>query len=196
MSDITYTFTRDANLLGQYFELRKEIYMQDFNLNDFSDHEDDYDNKEYTHILVVCDKDKIIGGSRIIIHPKKSDVLLPVESQSFSLKDTFPDLALENKSYSEVNRTVLLPEYRQGKIGENIVYNVILHSKVCGAEYLFAIGPAVQARNNRKHCRKFGINFNIMEEVTVPDKASYHGRKMYLARVDLNDVVFPDNAKT
>lgn len=182
---ISYHFTHDTNLLDQYFELRKNIYIQDFNLQDFSDHEDNYDDKEYTHILVICDGNRVIGGARIIVHQRNSDEILPIESEFFRLKDTFPNLSLHNKSYSEVNRTVLLPEYRQGKIGEEIVRLCALKSKLCGADYLFTVAPKVQARNNRKHCSNLGINFTIFENISVPEKPSYRGKRMFLTLTNL-----------
>lgn len=186
--DIKYQFTRDQNLLDQYFELRKRIYIQDFNLLDFADHEDNYDDKEYTHILVICDDNRVIGGARIIIHNKNSSELLPIESESFLLKDIFPDLLLHNKSYSEVNRTVLLPEYRQGKIGEEIVRLCALKSKLCGADYLFTVAPKIQARNNRKHCSNLGINFTIFDDISVPEKPSYRGKRMFLTLTKLQQL--------
>jgi len=186
--DITYQFTHDKNLLDQYFELRKEIYIQDFNLQDFADHEDNFDDKEYTHILVVCDGDRVIGGSRVIIHNKNSDIILPIESDSFLLKDILPELSLHNKSYSEVNRTVLLPEYRQGKIGEGIVHRVILYSKELGADYLFTVAPKIQARNNRKHCSNLAINFTIFDNISVPEKPSYRGKRMFLTLTNLQQL--------
>lgn len=185
-----YIVTRDPYLTKEYFKLREQIYIKDFNLVNFSDHEDGLDNKDFVHILLVIYKNKVIGGLRIIMHDKNSDILLPLESKENRLKDILPNLNLDKISYNEVNRFVILPEFRIGFIAERIIYEVIMYSKILGSSFLFTVTPAVQARNFRKHCRKFNINFNILENVAVPYKPSYRGKKMILSLIDLTKTIY------
>jgi hypothetical protein len=191
MNNISFLFTRNKELLQQYYMLREQIYVQDFNLSDFSEHIDDYDEKEYTSILVVCDKGKVIGGVRVIFREQFSDTLLPIESEKFLLKNVLPKLALEDKSYTEINRLVLLREYRNGVVSQQILSMLVAKSKLLGANYFFAISPLVQARSYRKLYNQIGVDFKIMDEVNVPDKEYYHGKKMYLSMIELNNVIIP-----
>lgn len=181
-----YQFTHDNSLLRRYFSLRKDIYIKDFNLHNFSDHEDNYDNHENTDILVVTKGNAVIGGSRLIISPQYSDHLLPLESNNFRLKNMFPDLKLHSLSYCEANRTVVHSDYRDGQILKEMICQLVLRAQAYGIRYFFTIGPAIQIRNNKRHCDSLGIHFEIMSDITVPDKPAYRGRKMYFAITDLH----------
>jgi len=184
---ISYGFTKNPYDLNQYYTIREDVYTSHFKLQDYSTHEDIYDEQEFTKILVIKDGEKIVGGARIIFHYKNSGTLLPFETMDFQLANELPQYNLKNKSYCEVDRTALLPEYRQGGIGEKIVELATIESKLSGADYLFTIGPAIQVRNNRRHCYNLGINFKVLDNVP-PEHPSYEGKRMYLTVTDLNKV--------
>lgn len=188
---ITYTFTQNRDLIESYSLLRKRIYMQEFNLDDFSDHEDGLDGKPYTYFIIIRDGETVIGGARLIVRRKHSHVLLPLETPTMRMQDMLPDILLKGKAYGEIDRTVLEPSYRQGAIAQENMRQIALASKELGMDYMFSIGPAVQIRNNRRHCAHWGIDFHILNTVKVPDQPCYRGRQMYLSLSDIN-TQFPE----
>lgn len=183
---ISYTLARDEKTLNQYFDLRKKVYMSDFELTDFTDHEDEFDTPEKSLFLVITDKDNVIGGMRITTHKKLSDSILPLEHEGFYLQDVFNEPDILTAAYTEVSRTVLLPEFRDGIVSTEMYRYCYALNKEIDADYLFSVSPAIQARNTRRRCKSIGIDFRIRQDIAVPDRPYYHGKKMYFAYIDMH----------
>src|SRR3989344_5556058 len=124
--DFTYVFTKDPDLLNQYLEIRQNLYPTDkkfigFRKFSYLEHEDYSDPK--AKMLIVLKGKKCIGGARLTVHTPGSDIKLPLEyditpensEKTTSLQEFFPELHLENKTYGEFNRIVMLPQYRNGE---------------------------------------------------------------------------------
>ena len=58
---ISYGFTKNPYDLNQYYTIREDVYTSHFKLQDYSTHEDIYDEQEFTKILVIKDGEKIIN---------------------------------------------------------------------------------------------------------------------------------------
>lgn len=190
-SRITYDFSNDSSVLEQYFAVRKQVYMSDFELNDYADHEDIYDDLSYSSFIIAKDGDKVIGGTRIVIRTPENDFLLPLETDVFQIANVMKDNdpIISQKSYSEVNRTVLLPEYRGGTIYSELCKRCSRYNWKLGISYVFAVNPLIQARNTRNQLAPAKIKYRTLLDVKVPERDFYHGKKMFLSYVDINETI-------
>lgn len=184
--DIDFLFSKDTALLQEYFKVRDAVYLEHFNLPTADIIHDEYDEQDYTEFLIVRDKKTVVGGARLIFHQPGSGTLMPFEADDFKLVNVLPQLDLRDKIYCEVDRTVLYREYRNGDLGREIVRQSAYRSKARGADYLFTVNPPVQARNNKRHCSALGIDFNIREDIDIPDRPAFNKKKMWLTVTDLS----------
>lgn len=184
--NISFEFTRDSALLSEYFAVRDQVYTEFFKLPSAEVIHDDYDSMDSTDFLVVCDNGKAIGGARAIFRTPENKILLPFEHEHFKLVDILPELELESKIYCEVDRTVLLPKYRNGDVGREIVRQTGYYGKLAReAEFVFTVNPKVQIRNNKRHVQSIGANFTICNDISIPNTLAFNGVKMSLAFTDL-----------
>jgi N-acyl-L-homoserine lactone synthetase len=175
-------------LLREYFDIRKRVYTETFNIADFSTHDDKYDDPQYTDFLIVQAGEKVVGGSRLTYHYKDTDMRLPMEDDNFILEDIFPSMSLRDKTYTEITRIAVLPDYRIGReVGKKMIELQLVQSVQKGAEYMFAVTPLVQVRNKRIHFQQLGYKMKTCNDVVVPDKPAYDGKKMYLAMADIHN---------
>jgi hypothetical protein len=185
---LSYEFTREDALLKQYFEIREKVYVETFNLADFSTHYDNYDYHTNTDVLVVKCNEKVIGGSRLTFHYQNNDLRLPMEDEDFLLEEILPDFNLKKKIYAEITRMAVLPEYRKGReVGDLIIGLQVSQAIYKGAEHLFTVAPAIQSRNNRRRFNHLGYPTEIRQDINVPDKPAYEGRSMYLSITEIKN---------
>lgn len=179
---VEYEFTHDPALLHQYFMLREQMFISVWGLKAFDGTEDHYD--PLSDILIAKVGNLCVGGSRLTFSTPENRILLPMEQQGLSLTELFPELHLENKSYSECTRLALLPDYRTREVSFDIRYYMVKHCLQKNADYGFFLSPLVQARNYRQTFLSLGLQCRICTEIEIPDKEEYEGIKMYMTMLD------------
>ncbi len=195
--NLNVEFTQKRSYIDAYLKIREFVYITEFNLGSYEDHLDEYDSDPNTSFVIVRKGNTVIGGSRCTIRLKGAHNLLPHESNEFKLIDQLPELKLSNKTYIEVTRMALLPEFRDdGTIARNLINLQIRGSMEKGATFGFTVTPHIQARNNRGHIRKIGFDMVMRHDIIIPDKPLYRGRKMVLSTIDFTKPHVSDHPKT
>ncbi len=196
--ELVYEFTTNPDLLDQYTKLRQSLYPTDDKFKGFRTFgylpEEDY-KKEQGKMLIVRKGNVVVGGAGLVISSPNERALLPLEQnilpingRQFLLRRQFPNMRLENYSYGEFNRIVLLPEYRTGIYTKTIFKKMLIESERLGLRYLFGMGDRVRARLYKKLYGNFGLNVNICWDIDVPQKDDYENIKMYIMTMDLKDL--------
>lgn len=181
----SYIETKDPYLLNQYFELREKVYVDEFELGDFSDHQDDYDAAPSTHIILAVRKSdsKVIGGARIVIHTPGSSLKLPMESEGLLLSKLADDTDLNNHAYAEICRMCISKDYRNKVVAREIQRKLLEKcNKEWGVKYIFTLSPAAQARAFRAHFKNIGYEMKIMTDIKISAKKEHRGRRMLLTK--------------
>lgn len=170
---LKYRFTQDAKQLQQYHRLRKLIYATDLGL-DISPKPDRFDPE--SHTLVVLNRHRCAGGVRITVCNAHSNRALPMETEDFQLRHLLPELHLEQCTYAEISRLILLNDYRDGEVTRKIYKEINRKCRQLDVQYLFAITPYIQARRYMLSSRQLGFNIT-MADLKIPDaqKARYGG---------------------
>ena len=112
---VTYEFTKNNELLEQYFAIRKQCFLVELGVNDYpwSREEDDLDE----HMLVAIKNGICIGGIRWLPSNVEQRRLLQIEKSGFRVAEALPELQLQNYNYCEFGRLAVTKSERQdGKV--------------------------------------------------------------------------------
>lgn len=195
-NNITYTFSRQPYDLKEYANLVLEHYKKDLKL-DLSKHQmsDDLHIINFNeHVLIVKDGDRVIGGSKLIFTHQNNPLRLPLESDSFRVKDILPD-NFGSHSYCELARLVLHPSYRSKELLTNVVSELAKFSiqQRCGMFVLMA--PPLNAVLYRRVCKTLNLPMQIRNDIQVEQKAAYRQLGLKLITCDLRQQPELDNCQ-
>lgn len=184
--EIRYVWTKDPSLLLQYFKVREQAYKEYLHLDGFSGDLDGTDTN--SHILLVMDGYRCVGGARLTVKDPLVESNLPMEEDGFRLTDLFPELDLKNNKYCEYSRVCFLEGYRTGAYVDGVYrrfFEKCIEKKI---KYNFAIAPLLQAKRSRRGAEKLGVKASIRYDIKVPHKP-IHGsiKQMYITVIDIPD---------
>lgn len=172
-------------MLEQYYAVREYCYKTDLNLHHFPSGEDEYDKKG--SILVVTFNDKVIGGARIISSDPEQPIALPLEEDGLNIQSLFPEIRHER--YCEFTRLAVLPEFRGMDILTKIIDALSKEAMNQDNRHLFSIAPLKQSRCYKMIFSKLGFNYELLSNITLPDKEFYKGLEdITLSKLDFCDV--------
>lgn len=183
---IVYEFTQDVALLHQYHHLREVMYKKVHHI-EFDGSEDLYD--KLSHVLIARRGKLCLGGCRLTIREADETWKLPLETQGFHLRNTFPDTPLGKVRHGEISRFAIMEDSGT----EDIFYGLckVMHEKVLQSKihYLFAKSPYVLARNWRMVANSFGVKTTrICNEITLPVDPDLPEFKWYIILSDLSSL--------
>ena len=135
-------------------------------------------------ILIAHQGNLCIGGLRLTISTPQKRVVLPCESEGFNLFDLLPELELEGKTYAELSRYAVLPDFQGPEIYFEGSRRLFARALSQGVDFAFAISPLGQARNYRRTATALGLGCEVRKDIEVPDRDNYEGIKMYLSVFD------------
>ncbi len=182
---ITYKFSKDPEILNKYYKMRANSFISTWKLKKFSYHEEPYDRLSY--ILVAMNDKECIAGARLIPSPKEKRLNLTFEVDGFNVIEAFPNLNLQNKSYGEISRLAVAPDYSKTDVGQNILRMIGLKGKDLGLDYFIVVCPKTSGRFVRKTFNNFGFKATIHPEVKFPDYLpTYENIKMDLMVIEIN----------
>ena len=181
---VVFEFTTDKALLHQYYRLRDQVFGRDVINSDGSGGADIHD--KISEILVARRGNLVIGACRLTVREGDESFLLPMESETFTLRDAFPNLPLNIERHATISKFAILEEHRQMDILHGLCK--IMFEKVIGSDthYVFCRTTAVLARNWRKIANSFGAEHTrICNEIDVPPIPNFD-EKPYLVMSDVS----------
>jgi len=164
--NVVMEFTKNEDLLGQYFRLRKDIYKKVLNCDVFEAQADEVDKR--SEIIVLKSGNRCVGGARATISTPENPSLLPMEANGFYLKDAFPQIDFSKIAYAEVSRAAVLPEFAKGQYVDELYANLYYKGLEFGTEILFTITYALHARRARAAGSKIGLNMIQRPDIDAP----------------------------
>ncbi|MBW1899550.1 MAG: GNAT family N-acetyltransferase, partial [Deltaproteobacteria bacterium] len=183
--ELTYEFTKDPALLQQYYIVREKCYKEVWGLKVFSGAEDEHDRKG--HLLIVRNKNSVIGGGRLVLRPVDSSDRLPLETENLHLNKVLHGYNLEGTILGEIGRIAVLPEFRGGKVGTMSLY-LLAMAQMHQCNYLTTVAPLEQAKKYRLIAEQLNIDIQIMDNVMIADRPYYNQIEMKLLVCDLATV--------
>jgi len=183
---VIYELTGDPGLLHQYYQSRENMFIHVWGLQNFAGTKDEFD--DHSDIMVARAGNHCIGGGRLTFTAPKDRKKLPMEKEGFRLTDALPQLHLGDESYVEISRMAILPEYQNSVV----LLELSRHLLKCGVEkkarYVFTLAPAKLARNYHKAASLFGLEWQVLNDVKIPEREEDEAIKMVLSMLDLAPV--------
>lgn len=184
-------FTHEPSLKNQYYEIREKCYRAvEGGPSNFSGAEDCYDPISDT--LIILNKEKVIGGARIIGSFKEHHIKLPIEEENFYLREIFTEYHLKKNNYCEFSRLAILPEFRSLELLKLILKTLSQKSISRNYKYLFSMAPLVQVRCYRRAFKSlnFPYPYIIHNNIDIPNKSELEvgNLKMYLASMQFASI--------
>ena len=186
LQEVSYELTRDPGYLHQYYLLREQMFISVWGLQSFDGQKDDYD--DVSDIMVARIGNQVIGGCRLTFSHPASPRRLPMEGGDFLLTDVLPELPLEDVIHVEISRMAILPDFQNSLAMLEISRQLLKRGADKKARYAFTLAPVPLARNYRRAANLFGLNWEIRNDVMIPDREEYEGIKMVLSMLDLAPV--------
>ncbi len=101
------------------------------------------------------------------------------------MRETFPELPVDEVMSCEVSRLAILPEYQNSVVMMEIIRMLIKRASERKVRYAFNMAPTMLARNYRKVLGLFGLTWEIRKDITIPDREEFEGIKMVYSVLDL-----------
>lgn len=166
---VAYEFTKEKNLLDQYYRLREKMYRYVFKTEKFIGDEDNYD--KISHILIARRGRLCVGGCRLTIIEKNEVFPLPMETADFQLRNAFFDYPLNKLRHAEISRFAVMDEDKDKfeimRTLSQLIIEKCINSEVA---YVFIKTSLPMARNWRR-IGKIYCNLNkvrICTDLNVP----------------------------
>lgn len=183
---VTYELTRDAGYLHQYFRLREEMFINVWGLEKFTGQKDEFD--DCSDIMIARVGNHVIGGCRLTFSTPETRIHTPMEKSDFDLVNGLPELNLAKESYVEISRMAILPDYQNSVVMLELSRQLLKRGAEQRARYAFTLAPTKLARNYRKAASLFGLDWQILNNIEIPDRDEYEGIKMVLSMLDMAPV--------
>ncbi len=180
MGDVEFKWTKDPDLLLQYFKIREEAYREYLGLNNFRGKLDAIDS--HSHELVAVKNDnQVIGGARLTINDNSLKAKLPMESDDFILREVFPEYNLDKNRYCEFSKTLLTRGYRKEDYFLNLCNTLVKKAQTFNTKYIFIIAPKLQTLRYMNIATLLNIPNETCSDISLPYMSSYDGMAIYLS---------------
>jgi hypothetical protein len=194
LEHVVYEMSRDAGLLHQYHLLREEMFISVWGLKKFSGKKDDYDDK--SDVMIARIGNHCIAGCRLTFSHPEAREPLPMEKNNTTLTELLPQLNLGDVRYVEVSRMAIFPDFQNSLVMLELSRQLLKRAAEKKARYAFTLAPAPLARNYRKAAHLFGLKWQILNEIEIPERIEYEGIPMVLSMLDLAPVYRPKTKAT
>ena len=187
---IQFEISRNPKLLQEYYKIREFCFRNDLGVLSFDGSEDQFDREGL--VMIARDGDQCIGGARISGNRSTVDgqlTPLPLEHEGLDLEQWFPELNTNQSRYCQWTRLALLPKYRNSTNVRNIVNALIKSALDYGFEYAFNVAGMNRARLYKRMHSSLGYDYQIMEQVPVPEEKGFLGLPHLLSVTPLRDTM-------
>jgi len=183
---IVYEFTDDRALLHQYYRLREIMYRKMFETDKFVGEEDVHD--KLSHILIARRGKLCIGGCRLTIREADEMFALPMENDTFKLRQIFPGMPLTQVRHGEISRYAILDaDEEKLEVMHTMCRLIVEKGAQSDLGFIFVKSTLPMARNWRRIGQtSCGLqNIRICTEVKVPENPIHPEIDWYITAATL-----------
>lgn len=163
-----FTFNYNNNDLNKYYNIRKNIFKKTWNINYLRD---EYDNKD--NIIIIKEKEKVIGGVSAIISRNNKRILLPGEKlYKYNYNVVISDL---NKlTYGELSRFFVIDDERKTEVNKILFLKALEKFEHNKCDYIFGVCPEKLVNYYKYMFNNNGYTFDITKDkIYINNKITY-----------------------
>lgn len=170
-------FTKDAELLSQYYELREKCFKEDTGWEEYSGSEVEADVKG--KVFVATDKSgKVIAGMRFLVSGWLECTPNEKPESGLTMKEVFKKNNLNPEAkFSELSAVVVEKEHRNRTLMKNMFSCLIEESIKENCEYVVGVGLLVACRDHRIAFGSLGYKLDIITSFPWIGRATKKGFK-------------------
>ena len=168
------SFTKNKNLLDQYYQLRQESYRKERGWNNFNGQENDFDRSG--QILIVRQENRFIGGLRVMYEKNSEYFSNETPSSEYLFRyylENYKNETVPKNSIVEISSIVIVEEYRNGETFKEMVkFSLDNIKKQPEAKYVICIASLASCRLYKIIANKLGYQAYIEKEklwLKIPD---------------------------
>lgn len=155
-------FTRDLDLLEEYYKIRMDAYKTRLGFDKFNKLETDYDREG--RIMIVTKKGKVIGGMRLMFTGECEYFSAEYPGTQFQYEKVvrrYHD-GRENITGMESSGIAVVDESRNFTVLESMFEVATAHAVSCSCDYIYGIALPVTCRLYRIVLEKLGFYLEIV----------------------------------
>lgn len=176
---ITLEFTKDQNLLEQYYNLREQSYRLEWGFSQYRGLEVEHDRK--SNILIARFGNKVVGGARLAFSNKQ---ILSNEDigSGFTYFNAAKSVGIDiipDDVYTEVSALVIDKNFRANKLLPHFLHKMVKLSQKLGARFMCGTSDMSCNRIYSVTLKKIGYQSKIIEAFSAPQKNTYNDIKMF-----------------
>lgn len=162
---IIFELSKDARMLGQYYEIREQCFRAELGVALFDGSEDHYDRSG--DILIARDGRRCVGGVRICGKMPWETARIPLEDEGVDLAGLFTELNLDNVSYCQWSRLALAPQYRGMDVVKDFCRALINTCLSLGYRLAFNVSGRHRARLYQRLHSSLGYHYQTYRDKRV-----------------------------
>ena len=176
--EVEVFFTKDSDLLNQYYDLRQTAYRDENGWTDYNGSENKFDLTG--KIAVAVENGKVIGGIRVMFSDQCEFLSNEIPGTQYDYKKFIKKYDhREDLIISEISALVVEKHHRDSNVTTAMFDYLFNESRVHGCNYVFAVAVAVVCRNDRKTLRRLGYDVEIVMNFPWKEKKTYNFIKMF-----------------
>lgn len=177
-SQVEVFFTKDRDLLNQYYILRYEAYRDEWGFETVSRTETEFDQQG--RIIVALKDGKLVGGACLMFAEDCPYLSNEIPETRYNYKEvlkTFDER--ENLNYTEVSGVVVAKNHRDRSVTEKMFETIISESKKRNCNYIVGISLLAIAREYRIVFKKLNHQLTIVLNYPWKQKEVYNLLRMF-----------------
>lgn len=163
-----FTFKYNNEDLNKYYNIRKNIFKKTWNIKYYPD---EYDNKD--NIIIIKEKNRVIGGISTIISRKDNRILLPGEKlYNYNYNVVISDL---NKlTYGELSRFFVINDERKTEVNKILFLKALEKFEKNNCDYIFGVCPEKLVNYYKYMFNINGYTFDLTnDKMYINNKITY-----------------------
>lgn len=177
-SNIELVFTKDPDLLKQYYNLREKSYRQKLGFDKYSGAENDFDKK--SDIVVGLQNGKVVAGARIDFSNRQEFMYNDQPKNNFFYKDLLKkyDPNFNNDLYSEICGLVIGKQVRDNLFFPKFFDSLVNYCKKVDCRYVVGVSYPIFCKRSSMMFERLGYNFKVFYDTEYPFDNAKHGNEL------------------
>ncbi len=171
-------FTKNQDLLKQYYDLRSISYCEEWGFTDFDGSENEFDRQG--KIAVAVKDGKVIGGIRIMFSDSADYLSNEVVDTEYEYKKVIKRFDnRDNLLIGEGSALVVAKGHRDSSVALELFRALFEESKRGGCDYVFAVSVPSVCRRDRTTIRRLGYEVAIITDFPWKENKIYNFAKIF-----------------
>lgn len=177
-SKLEVFFTKEKELMDQYFTLRHNVYRDENGWKDYNGFENQFDRGG--RIIVAVSEGRVIGGMRLMFSDECEFLSNEIPGTQYDYKKFIKRYdSRDNLVISEISALVVDKDFRNSTVATSMMEALFKKSVEHGCDYVFGVAVALVCRNDRRTVKRLGYDVEIVINFPWRQSKTYNFARMF-----------------